>query len=304
LNALWLERGFSQNTLSSYRADLKKFEAWLLTSQHKQQPAVPEQIKQQSQQSDLLNVKRDSILSYLAELARSGNHPRSSARLLSCLRSFYKYCLREKICLLDPTLDIQSPKLGQSLPKNLSEEEVSALLTAPNLDNAPGLRDKALLELLYATGLRVTELVTLQLEQLNLRQGVVRVLGKGNKERLVPLGEEAIHWLTEYLAKARPQFLVKDSLNTFVFLTHQHKPLTRQAFWYRIKHYALKVGIEKSLSPHTLRHAFATHLVNRGADLRMVQMLLGHASLSTTQIYTHVANIRLQELHRKHHPRG
>lgn len=167
-----------------------------------------------------------------------------------------------------------------------------------------GLRDKALLELLYATGLRVTELVTLELENLNLRQGVLRVIGKGNRERLVPLGEEAIHWLMNYLKTARPLFLKNDPLSSFVFLTNHRKPLTRQAFWYRLKHYALKLGIQKPLSPHTLRHAFATHLVNRGADLRMVQMLLGHASLSTTQIYTHVANVRLKALHHKHHPRG
>ncbi len=181
---------------------------------------------------------------------------------------------------------------------------MSALLTAPEVESPQGLRDKALLELLYATGLRVTELVTLEIEQLNLRQGVIRVIGKGNRERLVPIGEEAIHWLTEYMKKARPTFLKNDLINPYVFLTNQRKPLTRQAFWYRLKYYAFKMGIEKTISPHTLRHAFATHLVNRGADLRMVQLLLGHASLSTTQIYTHVANIRLQELHQKHHPRG
>lgn len=262
------------------------------------------QAQAQDQPIALVKVKKDLILRYLQELAEQGNHPRSSARLLSCLRSFYKYLLREKYCLLDPTLDISSPKLGLSIPKHLSEEEVIALLNAPDIENVQGLRDKALLELLYATGLRVTELVTLQLEQLNLRQGVVKVLGKGNRERLVPLGEEAIHWITKYMASARRDFLKLDEINSFVFLTYQRKPLTRQGFWHRIKHYAGKVGIEKELSPHTLRHAFATHLVNRGADLRMVQMLLGHASLSTTQIYTHVANIRLQELHQKHHPRG
>lgn len=256
------------------------------------------------QHSTLLEVTKETILDYLHELTKSGNNPRSSARLLSCLRSFYKYLLREKYCVLDPTLDISSPKLGQFLPKDLSEAEVTALLNAPDTEKPQGLRDKALLELLYATGLRVTELVTLQLQQLNLRQGIVRVLGKGNKERLVPLGEEAIQWITTYIAKARGLFLKNDEVNDFVFLTQQRKPLTRQAFWYRIKYYALKVGIPKTLSPHTLRHAFATHLVNRGADLRMVQLLLGHASLSTTQIYTHIANVRLQELHRKHHPRG
>lgn len=231
-------------------------------------------------------------------------HPRSAARLLSCLRSFYKYLLREKFCLLDPTLDIVSPKIGQSLPKHLSEEEVNALLSAPEVETTQGLRDKALLELLYATGLRVTELVTLQIEQVNLRQGIVRVLGKGNRERLVPLGEEAMDWLTKYMTSARPCFLKDESISSFLFLTNQRKPLTRQAFWYRVKYYAQKIGIDKTLSPHTLRHAFATHLVNRGADLRMVQLLLGHASLSTTQIYSHVANIRLHYLHQKHHPRG
>lgn len=274
--------------------------------QEKNQTQEQEQKQEQAQDQPtaLVEVKKKLILQYLQELTEQGSHPRSSARLLSCLRSFYKYLLREKYCLLDPTLDITSPKLGQSIPKNLSEEEVIALLNAPELDNPQGLRDKALLELLYATGLRVTELVTLQLDQLNLRQGVVRVLGKGNRERLVPLGEEAIHWISKYMTGARGEFLKQDEINPFIFLTYQRKPLTRQAFWYRIKHYAVKVGIEKALSPHTLRHAFATHLVNRGADLRMVQLLLGHASLSTTQIYTHVANIRLQELHQKHHPRG
>lgn len=275
------------NTLSSYRTDLKTFENWLV-----------------ERQSTLLEAKREFILDYLSDRTLAGAHPRSAARLLSCLRSFYKYLLREKFCAADPTLNITSPKLGMSLPKDLSEDEVTALLAAPDIAVSQGLRDKALLELLYATGLRVTELVTLELEQLNLRQGIVRVLGKGNRERLVPLGEEAIHWLTEYIAKARPLFLKNNGVSSFIFLTNQHKPLTRQAFWYRIKYYAMKVGIEKALSPHTLRHAFATHLVNRGADLRMVQLLLGHASLSTTQIYTHVANIRLHELHQKHHPRG
>lgn len=291
LNALWLEQGLSPNTIASYRTDLNKFSAWL---------NEPESRLIKVKLSD---VKKEDILQYLKELAESGNHPRSSARLLSCLRSFYKYLLREKYCSLDPTLDIISPKIGQSLPKDLSEKEVGALLIAPDTENPQGLRDKALLELLYATGLRVTELVTLQMEQLNLRQGIVRVLGKGNRERLVPLGEEAMDWMTKYLNTGRVHFL-KNDLSSYVFLTNQGKPLTRQAFWYRIKYYALKMGIEKALSPHTLRHAFASHLVNRGADLRMVQMLLGHASLSTTQIYTHIANVRLQELHQKHHPRG
>lgn len=288
LNALWLEQGLSPNTITSYGTDLKKLSAWL--NQHPEQPR-------------LLDAQKEHILQYLAELSAQGNNPRSSARLLSCLRSFYKYLLREKYCLQDPTVDIVSPKIGQTLPKDLSEKEVGDLLMAPDTSNAQGLRDKALLELLYATGLRVTELVTLQMEQLNLRQGIVRVLGKGNRERLVPLGEEAMDWMIKYLNQGRKHFL-KDKMSAEVFLTNQGKSLTRQAFWYRIKHYALKMGIEKTLSPHTLRHAFASHLVNRGADLRMVQMLLGHASLSTTQIYTHIANLRLQALHQKHHPRG
>jgi integrase/recombinase XerD len=220
------------------------------------------------------------------------------------LRSFYKYLLREHHRADDPTQNIASPKIPQTLPHDLSEEEVTALLEAPHLEDNNGLRDKALLEVLYAAGLRVTELVTLKVGQLNLRQGVLRILGKGNRERLVPLGQEAIHWVERYMARARPLLMNANNTSPYVFLTKQGKPLTRQAFWYRIKYYALKIGLQKPLSPHTLRHAFATHLVNRGADLRVVQLLLGHASISTTQIYTHVANIRLKALHQQHHPRG
>ena len=285
-DALWVERGLSRNTLSAYRSDLNKLALWL------------EENKQV-----LLSARREDLLRYLAALAMQHRKPRSSARLLSCMRQFYQHALREGWIEKDPTLLIEAPKLQRPLPKSLTEKEVEALLQAPELSQPEGLRDRAMLELLYATGLRVSELVGLRSEQISLTQGVVRVTGKGGKERLVPLGEEALDWLTRFIHQARPD-LLGEQLCDQLFPTRRGSGMTRQAFWYRIKKYAQQAQIDKPLSPHTLRHAFATHLLNHGADLRVVQMLLGHSDLSTTQIYTHVARERLKSLHARHHPRG
>ncbi|MGH8435498.1 MAG: site-specific tyrosine recombinase XerD, partial [Pseudomonas sp.] len=242
-------------------------------------------------------------LDHLAWRLNAGYVARSTARFLSGLRGFYRFLLRENLIATDPTLRVEMPQLGRPLPKSLSEADVEALLAAPDWGEPIGLRDRAMLEVLYACGLRVTELISLTLEQVNLRQGVLRVFGKGSKERLVPLGEEAIVWIERYVREARP-FLLDGKPSDVLFPSQRGEQMTRQAFWYRIKHQAKVAGISKSLSPHTLRHAFATHLLNHGADLRVVQMLLGHSDLSTTQIYTHIARARLQELHAQHHPRG
>jgi integrase/recombinase XerD len=246
---------------------------------------------------------RAELLDFLADGLRTGRSARSAARMLSCLRSFYRYQLRTGRISADPTLQVDSPRLGRPLPKSLSEGDVDALLRAPDTATPLGLRDRAMIELLYACGLRVSELVNLEIGALNLSQGVVRVMGKGSRERLVPVGDEAVSWLSSYLREARPR-LVADGASAALFPGRDGAPLTRQAFWYRLKHHALEAGIHKPLSPHTLRHAFATHLLNHGADLRVVQMLLGHSDLSTTQIYTHVARERLKQLHAAHHPRG
>lgn len=286
LDAAWMEKGLSRNTLESYRRDVSGLARWL-----------------HARGGSLLSATREDVQAYLAHCVRDDRHPRSQARLLSCLRGFYRWQLREQHVTTDPTLRIASPRTGRPLPKTLSEEDVERLLAAPDVDTVLGLRDRAMLEVLYASGLRVTELVTLTLSQLGLRQGVVRVMGKGSKERLVPLGEEALAWLERYLALARPALLDRQ-VSDAVFPGSGGKAMTRQAFWYRIKVAAATAGISKPLSPHTLRHAFATHLLNHGADLRVLQMLLGHSDLSTTQIYTHVANARLKELHARHHPRG
>ena len=287
LDALWMERGLSDNTLAAYRNDLNQFALWL----------------EQNKVSNLLSAERAQLMDYLALRSEQQRSPRSSARLLSSLRRFYTWCRREHLIEEDPTRLLAAPKLGRSLPDTLSEEEVEKLLDAPDCKTSRGLRDRSMLEMLYATGLRVTELVSLQLHQVNLRQGVVRVTGKGQKERLVPMGEVAIDWLRRYLQEARPELAVAD-MSEALFLTNRKSSMTRQAFWYLIKRYARQVGIQAPLSPHTLRHAFATHLLNHGADLRAVQMLLGHSNISTTQIYTHVARARLQALHAQHHPRG
>ncbi len=286
LDALWMERGLAPNSLASYRFDLLGTARWLA-----------------GRGLGLLQVSRGDLLEWLAVGVSRGQRPRSTARLLSALRGFYQYQVREKRIADDPSAFIESPRLPSSLPKSLSEKEVEALLAAPPLGDWLGLRDRAMLEMLYATGLRVSELVELTLVQVNPRQGVVRLTGKGSRERLVPLGETALDWLERYLREARPE-LVRGRPSDALFPTRLGEAMTRQMFWHIIKHYAAAAGIKHDISPHTLRHAFATHLLNHGADLRVVQMLLGHASVTTTQIYTHVARERLQRLHAEHHPRG
>lgn len=287
LDGLWMERGLSDHTLVAYRRDLQGFGRWL-----RQGPGL-----------DLEQAQREHLLSYLHSRVSAGAKPRTTARLLSSLRRFYRYLVREQIVSDDPSARIDSPKLGRGLPKALTEAEVEALLRAPDVSDPLGLRDRAMLEVLYASGLRVSELVALDLYRVNLQQGVVRIMGKGSKERLVPLGEEAVTWLQRYLTEARPE-LTRGQGSAVMFPTRRGDAMTRQAFWYLIKRYARQAGINSHLSPHTLRHAFATHLLNHGADLRVVQMLLGHSNLSTTQIYTHVARERLKVLHAQHHPRG
>ena len=282
IDHLWLEDGLSKNTLDSYRADLSQFNSWL--------------------KSDLLRASQADIQHYLA-VKFPQSKPRSISRLIASLRRFYRYALRENLIKTDPTLQIESPKLPRSLPKSLNEKEVEDLLGAPNINENIGLRDRAMLELLYASGLRVSELVTVKVNEVSTQDGVVRVTGKGSKTRLVPMGEEAADWIDSYLKTARPKIL-DGQMTDAMFVTKRGGAMTRQAFWYLIKRYALVAGITKPMSPHVLRHAFATHLLNHGADLRVVQMLLGHADISTTQIYTHVARERLKQLHSAHHPRG
>ncbi len=286
-DALWMERGLSRNTLTAYRTDLRGFSRWL----------------RRERGHALLEARREHLLEYLASRAMAGQKPRSTARILSCLRQFYRHALREGWIDTDPSARIDAPRLGRPLPKSLTEREVEALLEAPELDTPEGVRDRAMLETLYATGLRVSELVSLRLEQINLNQGVVRVTGKGDKERLVPLGEEAQGWIQRFLAGARAE-LLGGRLGNDLFPTRRGRAMTRQGFWQRIRKHALQAGIARPISPHTLRHAFATHLLDHGADLRVVQMMLGHSDLSTTQIYTHVARERLKNLHARHHPRG
>ncbi|MES9898928.1 MAG: site-specific tyrosine recombinase XerD [Sedimenticola sp.] len=286
-DALWMERGLSRNTLSAYQSDLNHLSHWLEANRERK----------------LLNARREDLLDYLVVRSTEGKKARSTARMLSCVRQFYQHAVREGWVKIDPSAQIEAPKLGRSLPKSLTEEEVEALLEAPDVDDPEGFRDRAMLEVLYATGLRVSELVGLRLEQVSLNQGAVRVIGKGGKERLVPLGDEAVSWMTSFLSSGR-QDLLKGRLCADFFPTRRGAAMTRQAFWYRIKKHATTANITKHLSPHTLRHAFATHLLNHGADLRVVQMLLGHSDLSTTQIYTHVAHERLKGLHAAHHPRG
>lgn len=286
LDALWMERGLSANTLASYRRDLSSFAVYLAT-----------------RGLSLMAVNKEVVADHLQWRKDQGLSERSTARFLSCVRGFYRYQVREKALKEDPTVSVDNPKLPRSLPKSVTEADVEALLAAPNPEEPIGLRDRTMLEVLYACGLRVSELVSMTVSMVNLRQGVVRVVGKGSKERLVPLGEEAVRWLDRYLAEARP-LLLKGQPNAIVFPSNRAQPMTRQTFWHRIKYWAQVAGIEAHLSPHTLRHAFATHLLNHGADLRVVQLLLGHSDLSTTQIYTHVARARLKALHAQHHPRG
>jgi len=284
LDMLWMERGLSENTLSAYRSDLLAYARWL------NQKGVR---LGEAQDADL----RDYLGSFKQPAART------LARRLSSLRRFYIYLVREGLMQHDPSARVESPRIGRPLPKSLTEAEVEALLNAPDINTSLGLRDRAMLEVLYATGLRVSELTGLTLTQINLRQGLVRVIGKGNKERLVPLGEESLDWLQRYLSEGRPD-IVKNKTPDALFPNRRGAAMTRQAFWYLIKRHAQAAGVSKALSPHVLRHAFATHLLNHGADLRVVQMLLGHSDISTTQIYTHVARERLKSLHAQHHPRG
>lgn len=286
LDALWLEEGLSQNTRSAYASDLTQFLAFAGL-----QGLTP------------LTLDRATIEAYLAYRLKGGASARSMARLVSSLRKFFRFLVRESLIDQDPTLRIVPPRIGRPLPDTLTETDVEALLEAPDIESPLGLRDRAMLEVLYATGLRVSELVSLSWSSINQRQGVVRVLGKGSKERLVPLGEWAEEWMARYIRESRPALLGVHQSEDF-FVTARGAAMTRQAFWYLIKRYAAQAGIKKPLSPHTLRHAFATHLLNHGADLRVVQMLLGHSDLSSTQIYTHIAKERLKDLHARCHPRG
>jgi integrase/recombinase XerD len=286
LDAVWMERGLSANTLAAYRADLTALARWLA-----------------ERDTPIVRTTRPDLLGFIAWRVEAGARPRSTARQLSSFRRFFRYLVREGVVKDDPTAQIAMPKIGRSLPKSLSEEEVESLLNAPLIADPLGHRDRTMLEVLYATGLRVSELVNLKYSQVNTNQGVIRIMGKGNRERLIPLGEEAVRWLNEFIRAPRNEILL-DRTTDYLFPTRRGDRMTRQAFWHIIKRYARKAVIEKELSPHTLRHAFATHLLNHGADLRVVQMLLGHSDLSTTQIYTHVARERMKELHQQHHPRG
>ena len=285
LDQLWLDKGVSEHTLSAYGTDLKKFALYLAGQQH-----------------SLLDCDSQLVNRYLAQRVDQQFSPRSTSRSLSSLRRFYAYAHQNGLLAANPLAQLLNPKIGRSLPKSLSEQDVDALLNAPDINDPIQFRDKAMLEILYASGLRVSELVGLSMQQINLQHGLVRVVGKGQKERLVPMGEEAAHWLLRYLREARTLLLGGQALDV-VFPSSRAQQMTRQTFWHRIKFYAKVAHIQAQLSPHTLRHAFATHLLNHGADLRVVQMLLGHSDLSTTQIYTHVAKARLQSLHQQHHPR-
>ena len=286
LDNLWAERGLSDNSLQSYRHDLLHLQ------------------KQLASRGKILDAAtREDILAILAAEVQQGKSPRSVSRYLSAYRQFYRWLVREGTISTDPVALIESPKTGRGLPKALSEEEVELLLAAPDTDALLGMRDKAMLELMYATGLRVSELVGLELSNLNLNQGVIRVIGKGQKERLVPIGDEAYESLKRYLSSGRPG-LLKGVQTEEVFVTTRKSGMTRQAFWYMVRRYAAQCEISKNLSPHMLRHSFATHLLNHGADLRVVQLLLGHSDLSTTQIYTHIAREGLKRMHEAHHPRG
>jgi integrase/recombinase XerD len=286
LDNLWAERGLSDNSLQSYRHDLLHLRECL-----------------ENRGKELQAATREDLLSVLAAEVQQGKSPRSISRYLSAYRQFYRWLIREGSISTDPVALIESPKTGRGLPKALSEAQVESLLAAPDMDSSLGIRDRAMLELMYATGLRVSELVGLEISNLNLNQGVVRVIGKGRKERLVPLGDEAHDSLTEYLASGRPD-LLKGAQTNSVFVTNRKAGMTRQAFWYMLRRYAAQCDIPQKISPHMLRHSFATHLLNHGADLRVVQLLLGHSDLSTTQIYTHIAREGLKRLHQTHHPRG
>lgn len=287
-DALWLSDGLARNTIESYRRDVTQLHDWLIAQKR----------------ASLVDVAVNDLKAFLAhrvEVAKSS--ARSTARLTSALKRFFQYLMQERVITKDPSAALESPKLTRGLPKSLSERDVEALLNAPDLKSPLGMRDKAMLETLYATGLRVTELVTLKTAQVSLDMNVVRVIGKGNKERLVPMGEVAAEWIKRYQAEARSDILGAQK-SADLFVTQRGGAMTRQMFWHTIKAQAFRAGIYVPISPHTLRHAFATHLINHGADLRVVQLLLGHADITTTQIYTHVARERMKALHQTHHPRG
>lgn len=287
LDALWLERGLSDHTLAAYRSDLTQL------SVHLEKSA-----------STLLSANMLQLQQLIKDRHLAGVSSRSVARAVSAWRRFFRYAIREEMIEEDPTALLEAPKQGRHLPDSLSEEDVEALLLAPDLESKEGVRDRAMLEILYASGLRVSELISLKIDQVNFNLGVIKTIGKGNKERLVPMGDEAQEWLNTYMQNARAELMQGKGVSDALFVTRRGGGMTRQTFWYAIKKYAQRAGIKKHVSPHTLRHAFATHMLNHGADLRVVQMLLGHANVSTTQIYTHVAQARLQALHREHHPRG
>lgn len=286
IDSIWLEQGLSKATLDAYRSDLNGLENWTTKKGF-----------------TLINISRADLLDYISERAKNGSSSRSSARMLSSFRRFYGYLFHQELIDSNPTEKVSMPKISRSLPQIISEEQVLRLIKAPIAKKSLGCRDRTMLELLYATGLRVSELVKLKKNQLNLNQGFIRVVGKGDKERLVPIGTISQRWLKKYLDTAFHE-IIGDRQTDYLFPTKTSDAMSRQAFWQIIKKYSKKADIEVHLSPHTLRHAFATHLINHGADLRVVQMLLGHSDLSTTQIYTHIAQARLKDLHEKHHPRG
>ena len=286
-DSLWLEDGLSRNTLESYCNDLRQFSVWL----------------EKSSSINLIEARHSDLLEFLAYKVSIKVKANTTSRELSSLKRFYRFLLRQGKIQADPSLNIRAPKLPRNLPHNLTEKDVEVLLKTPDVKQSIGLRDRTMLEVLYASGLRVSELVNLRVTQVSLSTGVVRVIGKGGKERLAPLGEEALSWIDCYMEEARPR-LLGEKVSEALFVTARGSAMTRQAFWHLIRRHAVQAGISKPLSPHTLRHAFATHLLNHGADLRVVQLLLGHSDISTTQIYTHVASARLKQLHAKHHPRG
>jgi integrase/recombinase XerD len=286
LDAIWMERGLSANTLGAYRADLVSLRRWLA-----------------DRDVSLVYAARSDLLAFIGWRTEQGAKPRSTARQLSSFRRFYRFLLRESVIQEDPTIKIDMPRIGRSLPQSLTEGEVESLLAAPDVSDPLGHRDRTMLEVLYATGLRVSELINLKQSEINLGQGVLRIVGKGDRERLIPLGDEAQNWIHEFISGPRTEILLERQTD-YLFPTRRGDRMTRQAFWHIIKRYSKLAEIGSKMSPHTLRHAFATHLLNNGADLRVVQMLLGHSDLSTTQIYTHVARARMKEVHTEHHPRG
>ncbi len=287
IDSLWAQKGLAELTLAAYQQDLSLFSRWLA-----------------ERGGDLQGADQASIQQFLAQRFDEGASARSNARLLSTLKQYYRHLVRQGDRQDNPTALVSAPKIHRSLPQAMAENDVERLLQAPDLDSDYGLRDRCMLELMYSSGLRVSELVGLQLNQVNSKLGLVRLLGKGSKERVVPVGEEALYWLNRYLKQARPALQKTGSACDALFLSSRGSAITRQAFWQNIKKHLLSAGVKTAFSPHSLRHAFATHLLNHGADLRTVQMLLGHSSLSTTQIYTHIAQSRLQSIHAKHHPRG